>query len=232
MLQQTISHYRILYNVGSSLLGEVYLAEDLQLGRKVALLFLPEPFSRDAEQMRRLAEEARTISALNHPNIRMMYEVGHELTESGEQYFIANEWVEGPTLREHLASTRMRMAEVLDTMTQIVTGLAAAHAAGILHRDLKPENVMIRPDGYVKILDFGLAKLIEQDSIMVDLGGPLTAHSTAALPVQTAETAELSTEEIKVSAFREADPYTTQPLDAAEAARLTAALRQNTGKQG
>ena len=129
MLQQTISHYRLLNKAGGSLLGDVYLAEDLQLGRKVALLFLPEYFSRDAEQMRRLTDEARAISSLNHPNIRMMYEVGHEPVEGGEQYFIANEWVEGPTLREHLASTRMRMAEVLDTMTQIVTGLAAAHAA-------------------------------------------------------------------------------------------------------
>ncbi len=238
MLQQTISHYRILYNVGNSLLGEVYLAEDTQLGRKVALLFLPERFSRDAEQMRRLAEEARTISALNHPNVRMMYEVGHDQTGSGTQYFIANEWVEGPTLREHLSSTRMRLEEVLEMATQIVTGLAAAHSAGILHRDLKPENVMIRPDGYVKILDFGLAKLTEQDSMMVDLSGSLTTPSTGSIPVQAAETAALSSEEIGIAGEEigiagdgESDPYTTRPLDAAQAILLTAALKQSTGKQ-
>nr|MDQ3009811.1 serine/threonine-protein kinase [Acidobacteriota bacterium] len=228
MLQQTISHYRILYNVGNSLLGEVYLAEDQQLGRKVALLFLPEPFSRDTQQMRRLAEEARAISALNHPNIRMMYEVGHERTDSGEQYFIANEWVEGPTLREHLASTRMRVEEVLDMATQIVTGLAAAHAAGLLHRDLKPENVMIRPDGYVKILDFGLAKLIEQDSMMVNLSGALTPPSTASLPAQAAETAALTAEEIQIGDAGEHDPFVTMPLNSAEAAKLTTAFA---GKQ-
>ncbi|HMX26197.1 MAG TPA: serine/threonine-protein kinase, partial [Blastocatellia bacterium] len=172
MIPQTISHYRVLRHCGDSLIGEVYQAEDLKLGRKVALLLLAERLTRDAERMQRLAQEARALSSLNHPNVRTMYEVSSDAVGDDKQYFIANEWVEGPTLREHLAGTRMRMEEVLDVTLQVVTGLAAAHAAGVLHRDLKPANVMIRPDGYVKILDFGLAKLIEQDTMLVTLGSP------------------------------------------------------------
>ena len=103
LLLQTISHYRILRFSGTSLIGEVYLAEDLQLGRRVALLLLPEEFTQDGERMQRLAQEARVISSLNHPNIRMMYEVGSETIEGAKQYFIANEWGEGPTLHNHLA---------------------------------------------------------------------------------------------------------------------------------
>ncbi|MEK7830470.1 MAG: protein kinase, partial [Acidobacteriota bacterium] len=229
-LSQTISNYRILYHIGTSLIGEVYLAEDLKLGRKVALLFLPEQFARDAERLQRLTQEARIISTLNHPNIRMMYEVGYAQANGEAQYFIANEWVEGPTLREHLAYTRMRVEEVLDVSTQIANGLAAAHAAGVLHRDLKPENVMIRPDGYVKVLDFGLAKLIEQDTMLVEL------ESRASLPSALKEEAPVSddaaTTEIRISesgGIHDSrgvgnDPYRTKPLDAVEAAKLTTAL--------
>jgi serine/threonine protein kinase/Tfp pilus assembly protein PilF len=231
MPQQTISHYRIVRHAGTSLLGEAYLAEDTQLGRKVALLFLSAQFSSNARQMQRLVEEARTISTLNHPNIRMMYEVGNEQTENGVQYFIANEWVEGPTLREHLSATRMRLEEVLDTATQVATGLTAAHMAGVLHRDLKPENVMIRPDGYVKILDFGLAKLIEQDTMVVDVGGPAPILPTAPLPSQAARTAELATGEIEIRHSGEDDAYSTRPLNSMVAAQLTAAHGQSGGQQ-
>jgi serine/threonine-protein kinase len=231
MLQQTISHYRIVRHAGTSLLGEAYLAEDTQLGRKVALLFLSAQFSSHARQMQRLVEEARTISTLNHPNIRMMYEVGTEQTENGVQYFIANEWVEGPTLREHLSATRMRLEEVLDTATQVATGLAAAHAAGVLHRDLKPENVMIRPDGYVKILDFGLAKLIEQDTMVVDVGGPTPIPPTAPLPSQAARTAELTTGEIEIRDVGEDDQYGTKPLNSVVVSQLTAAHGRSGGQQ-
>lgn len=157
MLSQTISQYRILRHLGTSVLGEVYLTEDTQLRRKVALTLLPDSFVGDPARMQQLAQEARALSSLNHPNIRVIYAVGHD----AQQHYIATEFVEGPTLREHLATTRMRLTEVLEVAVQLVTGLTAAHAAGVLHRDLRPENIMIRPDGYVKILDFGLAKLVE-----------------------------------------------------------------------
>ncbi|MBL8190827.1 MAG: protein kinase, partial [Acidobacteria bacterium] len=226
MLSQTISHYRILYHIGTSLIGEVYLAEDVKLGRKVALLMLPEQFARDTERIERLSHEARIISTLNHPNIRMMYEVSSDRVHGQSLYFIANEWVEGPTLREHLAYTRMRIEEVLDVTSQIVSGLGAAHAAGVLHRDLKPENVMIRPDGYVKILDFGLTKLIEQDTMLVELGGAVVPpQEEPIVPVDAA------TAEIRISPEGALDPYRTKPLDAAEAAKLTEALKQKDSTQ-
>lgn len=228
MLSQTISNYRILYHIGTSLIGEVYLAEDAKLGRKVALLLLPEQFARDTERLQRLSQEARVISTLNHPNIRMMYEVNSAQIDGETQYFIANEWVEGPTLREHLAYTRMRLEEVLDVITQVATGLAAAHAAGVLHRDLKPENVMIRPDGYVKILDFGLAKLVEQNTMLVELGdsSSLQEESSANVDANTVEIrisdSGTLVEEVEIGS----DPYGTRPLDAAEVAKLTSALSE------
>jgi serine/threonine protein kinase/Flp pilus assembly protein TadD len=223
LIPQTISHYRILRHSGTSLIGEVYLAEDMTLGRKVALLLLAEELARDAERMQRLAQEARVISSLNHPNIRTMYEVSSEETEDGNQYFIANEWVEGPTLREHLVYTRMRMEEALDVTTQVVTGLAAAHAAEILHRDLKPGNIMIRPDGYVKILDFGLAKLIEQDTMLVSLGSSLPEKQTSELT----EPIDATTAEIRLDGKTESDLYRTKPLDPIQMAKLTSVLNQD-----
>ncbi len=226
MLSQTISNYRILYHIGTSLIGEVYLAEDAKLGRKVALLLLPEQFARDAERLQRLSQEARIISTLNHPNIRMMYEVSSAQVDGELQYFIANEWVEGPTLREHLAYTRMRVEEVLDVAAQVTTGLAAAHAAGVLHRDLKPENVMIRPDGYVKILDFGLAKLVEQNTMLVELGDSSSLKEVAPASVD-ADTAEIRISDSgKIIEGSEIgnDPYRTKPLDAEQIAKLTTAL--------
>ncbi len=226
LLSQTISNYRILYHIGTSVIGEVYLAEDMKLGRKVALLLLPEPFARDAERLQRLSQEARIISTLNHPNIRMMYEVSSTQLSGETQYFIANEWVEGPTLREHLAYTRMRMEEVLDVATQVVTGLAAAHAAGVLHRDLKPENVMIRPDGYVKILDFGLAKLVEQNTMLVELGdsSSLKVEAPANVDADTAEIRLTESGNLIEGSEIGSDPYRTTPLDAAQVAKLTTAL--------
>jgi len=226
LLSQTISHYRILYHIGTSLIGEVYLAEDMTLGRKVALLMLPEQFARDTERIERLSQEARAISTLNHPNIRMMYEVNSDRVHGESLYFIANEWVEGPTLREHLAYTRMRIEEVLDVISQIVSGLGAAHASGVLHRDLKPENVMIRPDGYVKILDFGLTKLIEQDTMLVELGETVSAPKEEP-PVPF----DAATAEIRISPEGALDPYRTKPLDAAEAAKWVEALKRNDSQQ-
>jgi len=172
LLSQNISHYKVLNYLGSNLIGEVYIAEDTRLGRKVVLQVLSEKFTRDNDRMSRLAREARALSALNHPNIRMIYEVGAGSAQGAFHHFIATEYVDGPNLRIHLSLRRLGLEEILDVLSQTAAGLAAAHAAGVLHRDLQPENIVLRADGYVKIIDFGLAKLLEQDSMMVELGAP------------------------------------------------------------
>jgi serine/threonine-protein kinase len=139
-------------------MGQVYLAEDAKLGRKVALKLLPTSCTRDESRLRRFQQEARAASALNHPNILTIHELGGV---NGEQ-FIATEFVEGETLRDRLKRAPLNLAETFDVAVQIAGALAAAHKAGIVHRDIKPENIMLRHDGYVKVLDFGLAKLTEQ----------------------------------------------------------------------
>lgn len=226
MLAQTISHYRLLGSIGTSLLGEVYLAEDLQLGRKVALTLLAADFTQDSERMLRLAQEARILSTLNHPNIRMIYEVGQDSTAGQTQHFIAAEFVEGAILRNHLNETRMTLNAVLDVIAQCVAGLQAAHAAGVLHRDLKPEHIVLRPDGFVKILDFGFAKLVEQAALLVESNAHRAAAAQApgAAPLTTealpeAVTRELGADETS-AADAKADPYCTQPLASREAAQL------------
>jgi serine/threonine protein kinase/Tfp pilus assembly protein PilF len=160
VIPQTISHYRILSKLGAGGMGEVYLAEDLNLGRRVALKLLPARFTQDAERVRRFAQEARTASTLSHPNIMTIYEIGQ--AENGE-HFIAMEYVEGQTLRQRMLAKRLAVDEGLEIASQIAAALVAAHGAGITHRDIKPENVMLRPDGYAKVLDFGLAKLTENN---------------------------------------------------------------------
>jgi len=182
LLSQNISHYKILNYLGGNLIGEVYIAEDARLGRKVALQILSEKFTRDGERMNRLAQEARSLSALNHPNIRMIYEVGSDSTDGALHHFIATEYVDGQNLRIHLSRRRFKLGEILDALLQTATGLAAAHAAGVLHRDLQPENIVLRADGYVKIIDFGLAKLLEQDSMMIELGAVPVAAPRALAP--------------------------------------------------
>src|SRR5262249_36643445 len=128
--------------------------------------------------MNRLAQESRALSALNHPNIRMIYEVGSGPTDGALHHFIATEYVDGQNLRIHLSRRRFKLGEILDALLQTATGLAAAHAAGVLHRDLQPENIVLRADGYVKIIDFGLAKLLEQDSMMIEIGAAPEAGPT------------------------------------------------------
>jgi serine/threonine-protein kinase len=157
---QTVGPYKIVSLLGEGGMGEVYLAEDIRLGRQVALKRLPAHFSLNAERVGRLAQEARAASALNHPNIVTIYEIG----QSDSQHFITTEFIDGETLREHMSRNRMKLDEVLDISIQIASALESAHAAGIVHRDIKPENLMIRPDGYVKVLDFGLAKLVEKEN--------------------------------------------------------------------
>ena len=150
----TLSHYRIVSKIGAGGMGEVYLAQDVKLDRKVALKILPGDLAADRSRMGRFVQEARAASALNHPNILTIYEID----ETDSNHFIATEFIEGETLRERERQP-LRLSESLDIVTQIASALAAAHAAGIVHRDIKPENVMLRRDGIVKVLDFGLAKL-------------------------------------------------------------------------
>jgi len=156
-LGREIGPYRVLSPLGMGGMGEVYLAEDTRLGRRVALKLLPSEFTHDAERIRRFEREARAASALNHPNIVTIYEIG----QIDGAYFIATELVEGQTLRDFMPPKRAVMKDTLNVIAQVAEALSAAHAAGIVHRDVKPENIMVRPDGYAKVLDFGLAKLTE-----------------------------------------------------------------------
>lgn len=160
LIGQTIARYKILSLIGSGGMGRVYLAEDTELGRQLALKFLPEYFTNDKNQVQRFRQEARAASALNHPNILTVYEVG----QINGTEFIATEYVEGETLRARLTRASFTMRETLEVAEQIGDALVAAHEAGIIHRDIKPENIMMRRDGYVKVLDFGLAKLTENIS--------------------------------------------------------------------
>ncbi len=155
---QSLGSYEILSTLGKGGMGEVYLAQDKRLGRKVALKLLPPYLSQHSDRRRRFEQEARAASALNHPNILTIHEIG----QVEDRHFIATELVEGETLRQRVSVGRMKMTEVLDIAVQVASALRTAHAAGIVHRDIKPENVMVRLDGLVKVLDFGLAKLTEQ----------------------------------------------------------------------
>ncbi len=155
---EQIGHYTILEKIGSGGMGEVYLAEDGKLGRQVAIKLLPEAFTEDADRLRRFEQEARTASALNHPNILTVFEIG----ETGSTRYIATEYIDGETLRSKLNRGKLPVGEALDIAVQCASALAAAHESGIIHRDIKPENIMLRRDNLVKVLDFGLAKLIVQ----------------------------------------------------------------------
>jgi eukaryotic-like serine/threonine-protein kinase len=177
---QTVGHYRVLSPLGAGGMGEVYLAEDISLGRKVALKLLLKVFTGDPERVRRFEQEARAASALNHPNILTIYEIGR----ADGVYFIATEFIEGETLRDHMAGSRVPPAVALDVAAQVASALDVAHAAGVVHRDIKPENVMVRPDRIVKVLDFGLTKLTEKAEPAV----PRPAGGSGARPVPTNHT--------------------------------------------
>ncbi len=168
----TLSHYRIVSKLGAGGMGEVYLAEDTKLDRKVALKILPAEFASLRHRMQRFVQEAKAASALNHPNIITIYEI--DKTDS--RHFIALEFIEGKTLRKRLKRTEMKIDQVLDVAIQTARALSAAHEAGIIHRDIKPENIMLRRDGIVKVLDFGLAKLTEHTQTSeVDMEAPTSA---------------------------------------------------------
>lgn len=155
-----ISHYRIVEAIGSGGMGEVYLADDLRLGRQVALKILPQDMLDEPNRLRRFEREARTVSALNHPNILTIY----DFQEQDGIHLFASEYVKGITLRQKLDLGKLEVVETLEIAIQITSALQAAHDAGVVHRDIKPENLMIRDDGYIKVLDFGLAKIKESIS--------------------------------------------------------------------
>src|SRR5438094_26809 len=157
LVGQTFGHYKISKRIGSGGMGEVYLATDMTAGRKAALKLLPMRFTGNANRLKRFQQEARAVVGLNHPNILTVYEIG----EDHSTHYIASELIEGETLRQRLMRDPMQLSEAIDIAIQVASALAAAHQAGIVHRDIKPENIMLRPDGYVKVLDFGIAKLAE-----------------------------------------------------------------------
>jgi serine/threonine protein kinase len=179
--REQLGHYRILSRIGAGGMGEVWLARDTRLDRRVALKLLPSQFTQEAERLQRFVREAKAASALNHPNIITIHEIG----EIGAVRFIATEFIEGVTLRRRMADERLELGEALGIAVQIAAALDAAHRAGIIHRDIKPENVMVRPDGLVKVLDFGLAKLIappsEQPGV-VDTNAPTMAQEMRTTP--------------------------------------------------
>jgi RNA polymerase sigma factor (TIGR02999 family) len=165
MIGRTLGPYTILSALGAGGMGEVYLARDARLGRNVALKLLSSEFTRDPERLRRFRQEASTASRLNHPNILTIYEVGDDHGTP----FIASEFVDGRTLRAMMTERPLSIAEAVEVALQAASALSAAHAAGIVHRDIKPENLMLRSDGVLKVLDFGIAKLMER------LGEPVPA---------------------------------------------------------
>jgi serine/threonine protein kinase len=160
LVGQAFGHYKISERIGSGGMGEVYLATDVTAGRKAALKLLPMRFTGDAERLKRFQQEAHAVVALNHPNILTVYEIG----EGHSTHYIASELIEGETLRQRLMRGRIEVGDAVDVAIQVASALAAAHAAGIIHRDISPGNIMLRPDGYVKVLDFGIAKLAEQEA--------------------------------------------------------------------
>src|SRR5258707_14243015 len=171
----TLSHYEILSSIGAGVMGEVYLAQDTTLDRKVALKILPADVAANQDRMRRFVQEAKAAAALNHPNIAHVYEIG----ESGGTNFIAMEFIDGMTLREKIHSEKTELRKLLRYLQHTAEGLAKAHAAGIVHRDLKPDNIMINRDGHAKILDFGLAKLVEPQLTDAGAGENLGDAATA-----------------------------------------------------
>jgi serine/threonine protein kinase len=186
---QVISHYRIISSLGAGGMGEVYLAHDMALGRQVALKLLPARFIGDGERLRRFEQEARAASALNHPNILTVYEIG----QAESLRFIATEYIDGVTLREQMAGKPMKIEDAVEVALQIAAALVAAHAKGIIHRDIKPENVVTKVSGqlgerdiHVKVLDFGIAKLTEADASGTELPTRMLASTSAGVTLGTA----------------------------------------------
>ena len=165
LVGRSIGPYKLIRELGRGGMGEVYLAHDARLGRKVAIKLLSAVFTNNAGLVQRFEQEARAASALNHPNILTIHEVGKASTDSGDAHYIVSEFVEGETLRSLMQNDRLDISQATAIASQVASALSVAHEAGIIHRDIKPENVMVRPDSLVKVLDFGLAKLMEQPTL-------------------------------------------------------------------
>ncbi len=175
MVGKTISHYNILEKIGQGGMGEVFLAQDTTLDRKVALKFLPEEMQQDPTARTRFLREAKSAAALDHPFICKIYEVG----EAQDRTFIAMEYIQGMTLQEKLAEGPLPVGDVLETAWEIADALEGAHRGGIVHRDLKPSNVMLIPEGHIKVMDFGLAKRVTPEGEEEDVSTVLTQDGAA-----------------------------------------------------
>src|SRR5499426_3571701 len=193
LVGRRIGPYQVISLLGRGGMGEVFLAEDTRLERKVALKILPGAFTQSPDRLRRFEREAKAASALNHPNILTIHEIG----ESDGAHYIVSEFVEGETLRAMIERGRLDVDQAITIAEQLASALGVAHEAGIIHRDIKPENVMVRPDGLVKVLDFGLAKLTEMR--IADCG----------LRIEEAEMLARTSQDIPQSAIR--NPHSTEP---------------------
>jgi serine/threonine protein kinase len=164
---KTLGPYKIIEPLGAGGMGEVYLGEDTRLGRKVAIKVLPEEYAADPERLARFEQEARAAAALNHPHIAVVHDVGSETGEEGaDTHFMVQEYLEGEPLRQPLMKGALPIKKALELATEIAEAISAAHTAGIVHRDLKPDNIFVTKEGHAKILDFGLAKLVEMAPAM------------------------------------------------------------------